>query len=64
MPEVQVVKRRREGGCHECRARFSGKQLEELLRHTGRTGHKTWWVDNTNWEITPSPSTPASRTSK
>ena len=51
MPEIKKLKQDRRGGCHECGARFSGKQAQAAIQHAARSGHRVWWVDRTAYEI-------------
>ena len=53
MPVVKLTKKEVGGYCTECRARFSQAQLQEMIRHTGRTGHITRWRELRESEIRP-----------
>ena len=53
MPVVKKTKTERLGYCRECRARFGAQQVQEMLRHTSRTGHTTRWWDLREFEVVP-----------
>ena len=53
MPVVQRTRKEIGGYCTACRSRFSQTQLQEMIRHTSRTGHITRWRELRESEIRP-----------
>ena len=53
MPDVKTVKHTTEGGCNDCRARWTRAQVQEMLRHVRDRKHTAWWIEHKELEIRP-----------